>query len=478
MVPWSRVINDLWILVAGLLALGVALAASAHAVLHKRDVRAALGWVALIWFAPVIGAAAYAVLGVNRIRRRAQALRLPEVRERPEDQPPAPRLPEEGGHLRPLVRLADAIVRRPLVAGNAVTLLEGGARAYPAMIEAIDRAERSVTFCTYIFDPGVAGEAFVEALARARERGVHVRVLVDAIGVRYRWPPIHHLLRRRGVPTELFLPRLTPAWLPFVNLRNHRKLLVVDGRVGFTGGMNIRDEFLAAAGRAPSVDVQLRLEGPVVAHLQTAFAEDWLFTVGEALEGEGFFPPLPSAGPVLARGVADGPDEDFETIRWLLLGALTTARRRVRIVTPYFLPDATLVTALNVAALRGVEVDVVLPQVSNLPLVQWAQTAQLWQVLERGCRVWLTPPPFDHTKAMTVDGVWALLGSANWDPRSLRLNFEFDVEAYDPDLAARVDALVDARLATAHQVTLDEVDRRALALRLRDGVARLLSPYL
>jgi cardiolipin synthase A/B len=473
------VLPDLYTVVLGAVAIAVALAASGHAVLHKRDVRAALGWVALIWFAPVIGAAAYLVFGVNRIRRRAQALRLPAVRARPEDEPPPARLPREAEHLRPLVALADAVVRRPLVAGNSVTLLEGGGRAYPAMLEAIDRAELSVTFCTYIFDPGLAGEAFVEALVRARERGVHVRVLVDAIGVRYRWPPIHRRLRKRGVPTELFLPRLTPAWLPFVNLRNHRKILVVDGRVGFTGGMNVRDDFLATrGGPAPHVDVQIEVRGPVVGHLQTAFAEDWLFTTGESLEGYAFFPPIPAAGPVLARGIADGPDEDFETIRWLLLGALAAARRRVRIVTPYFLPDASLVTALNVAALRGVEVDVVLPERSNLPFVQWAQTSQLWQVIERGCRVWTTPPPFDHTKAMTVDGAWCLLGSANWDPRSLRLNFELDVEAYDQDLAARVDALVDARLATARAVTLDDVDERSLALRLRDGVARLFSPYL
>lgn len=470
---------DLWTLVATLVALAVTLVAAGHATLHKRDVRAALGWIAFIFLAPVLGAAAYLVFGVNRIRRRAVALGLTDVRPRPEDHPPPPALPPGAEHLRPLVRLGDTVVRRPLVAGNAFTLLEGGAQAYRAMIDAIDGAARSVTFCTYIFDPGEAGDGFIEALARARERGVLVRVLIDAVGVRYRWPPVHRTLRKRGVTTELFLPRLTPAWLPFVNLRNHRKLLVVDGRVGFTGGMNVRDEFLGAPWRPPPhVDVQARVEGPVVAQLQSTFAEDWLFTTGEELDGPAYFPPLAAAGPVLARGVADGPDEDFETIRWLLLGALASARRRVRIVTPYFLPDPPLLTALGVAAMRGVEVDVVLPEVGNLPVVQWAQTAQLWQVLDRGCRVWLTPPPFDHTKAMTVDGVWCLLGSANWDPRSLRLNFEFDVETLDPDLAARVDALVDARLARARPATLAEVDRRPLPIRLRDGLARLLSPYL
>jgi cardiolipin synthase len=241
----------------------------------------------------------------------------------------------------------------------------------------------------------------------------------------------------------------------------------------------VRDDFLPGPRQpAPYMDLQVRIEGPVVGHLQSAFAEDWEFTTREVLEGPAFFPPIAAAGPVAARGVADGPDEDFEAIRLLLLGALASARQRVRIVTPYFLPDSPLVTALNVAAMRGVEVDVVLPERSNLPVVHWAQMSQLWQVLERGCRVWLSPRPFDHTKAMTVDGAWSLVGSANWDPRSLRLNFELDVEAYDPELAARLDALVDARLRVARPLTLTEMDRRPLPVKLRDGVARLLSPYL
>ncbi len=474
----ARVLET-WQLVAAILSVVAAVLASAHVILNKRDVRAALGWLGLILVVPLVGAAAYLVFGVNRIRRRAQALRLPDVRARPEDLPPPPALSPEAGHLAPLIRLADSVVRRPLVAGNRIELLAGGARAYPAMLAAIDAAERSLTLCTYIFDPGLVGDAFVDALTRAHRRGVQVRVLIDAIGVRYRWPPVHRALRRSGVRTELFLPRFSPVWLPFVNLRNHRKILVADGRVGFTGGMNIRDTFMPRdGGPNPSIDLHARLEGPVVGHLQSAFAEDWLFTTGEELDGPAFFPPAVAAGPVLARGVPDGPDEDFEAIRWILLGVLATARRRIRIVTPYFLPDQALITALNVAAMRGVEVDVVLPERGNLPVVQWAQNAQLWQVLDRGCRVWLSPPPFDHAKAMTVDGVWSLIGSANWDPRSLRLNFELDVECWDAGVARDLDALIDARLRLARPVTLRDMDRRPLALRLRDGLARLLSPYL
>jgi cardiolipin synthase len=448
-------------------------------VLHKRDVRAALGWVTFIWLAPVVGAAAYFVLGVNRIRRRAVALRLPDVRARlPEAlRPPPPELPPDVEHLRSLVALGDGVVRRPLQAGNAVALLPGGERAYRAMREAIDAAERSVTLCTYIFDPGEAGHAIAAALSRAHARGASVRVLIDAVGVRYGWPPMHRRLRKEGVTTALFLPRLTPGWLPFVNLRNHRKILVVDGRIGFTGGMNIRDDFLPPPGKG-YVDLQARFEGPVVEHLQTAFAEDWRFTTGETLDGDAFFPPLQAAGSVLARGIPDGPDEDFEAVRWILLGALATARDRVRIVTPYFLPDAGLLTALDVAVMRGIQVDIVLPEHGNLPILQWAQTAQLWQVLARGCRVWLSPGPFDHTKLMVMDGVWTLLGSANWDPRSLRLNFELDVECWDPDLAGRAERLVEERIARGRRLQLEDVDSRALFVKLRDGVARLFSPYL
>ncbi len=159
-------------------------------------------------------------------------------------------------------------------------------------------------------------------------------------------------------------------------------------------------------------------------------------------------------------------------MRTVLVGVLACARDRVVILTPYFLPDDALTEALNVAALRGVQVDIVLPEANNLALVKWASTAMLFQVLERNCRVWLSQPPFDHTKLMMVDGVWTLLGSANWDPRSLRLNFEFNVECYDRALAGRLTALADARIATARRVTLDELAARSFPIKLRDGVAR------
>jgi cardiolipin synthase len=224
--------------------------------------------------------------------------------------------------------------------------------------------------------------------------------------------------------------------------------------------------------------LQFRVEGPVVTQLQEAFVNDWAFTTSETLDDDIWFPELKECGEAIARVIVDGPDEDFEKFRWALLAALAEAQTSVKIVTPYFLPDTALVTALNLAALRGVRVDILLPVKSNLPFVDWASRAMWWQVLRRGCHLWLTPPPFDHSKLMIVDSHWVLLGSANWDTRSLRLNFELNVECYGHDFASEMEAVIQRKLRGAHEITLVEVDARSLPVKLRDAVARLFSPYL
>jgi len=267
--------------------------------------------------------------------------------------------------------------------------------------------------------------------------------------------------------------------MPFLNLRNHRKILVVDGDVGFTGGMNIRDgHVLKLNPKRPVQDLQFRVEGPVVEHLTRVFVEDWAFSTKEVLEGEAWFPQLADVGPILARGISDGPDEDFDKARMTMLGAIATAQKEITVVTPYFLPDMELISALSIAAMRGVKVRILLPRLNNQVLVKWASTALLWQVLQRGCHVYHTAPPFDHSKLMLVDGAWTLVGSANWDPRSLRLNFEFNIECYDEGFCQHMKLLVEEKLHTAHEVTKAEVDGRSLPVQVRDGVARLLSPYL
>jgi cardiolipin synthase A/B len=249
----------------------------------------------------------------------------------------------------------------------------------------------------------------------------------------------------------------------------------VDGQIAFTGGMNIRHgNMISETPRRPVQDLHFRVTGPVVAELQAAFANDWAFTTREVLDGEIWFPKLSEAGEAVARVITDGPDGDFENLQLTLAEAQTS----VQILTPYFLPDGTLISALNLAALRGVRVDIVLPGKNNLPFVHWASRAMWWQVLERGCRIWLTPPPFDHSKLMIVDSHWVLLGSANWDARSLRLNFEMNVEGYGRQFAQKMEMVIAKKISIAREVTLAEMDARPLTIRLRDAAVRLFSPYL
>ena len=479
-----KLLAEIWPHVTAALALVMSLVASGHAIIYKRDARAAIGWVGLIWVAPVVGALLYVLLGINRIKRKAAAM---GDRVRCHFSP-AVSLPDEATirvalqdrpHLRSLLRLVDTLTDRPLVPGNRVTPLADGDSAFPAMLAAIDAAEHSVNLSTYIFDNDPAGRTFCDALGNATARGVEVRVLIDAVGARYSFPSMERPLRHRGVRTARFLPTAVPWRLPYMNLRNHRKLLVIDGKVGFTGGMNIRQGHLVGKNPPhPIRDLHFRLDGPVVGHLQEVFVEDWHYATHEILDGDGFFPPLDLKGPVLARGISDGPDEDLGKLRWSLLGAVACAQSSIRILTPYFIPDSAAITALNVAAMRGIAVDIVLPETNNLALVKWASRSLFWQLLEGGCRIHLSEGPFDHTKLVIVDGLWSLIGSANWDPRSLRLNFEFDVECYDAGLADELNAVFAHKLVRSREVTLRDVDARGLGARLRDGMARLFSPYL
>lgn len=479
-----------WTLLAVLIAamnLSLSVAVTIHAVLWKRDSRSVIGWVGLVWLVPLVGALSYWVLGINRIRRTASRLSLGTTGA---GQHCPTQITEQAARSRDflaskypaLVGLANAgrsLTGERLLPGNDVAPLVDGDEAFPAMLDAIAHAERSVALLSYIFDFDRVGEPFVRALADAAARGVEVRVLVDDVGSKYGRPNVVRKLKQQGVRVEAFLPTRLPRLPRYANMRNHRKILVVDGKIGFTGGTNIREgHTLALQPAYPVQCLHFRVTGPVVAHLQRVFAVDWYCAAGEQLRGDRWFPSLAPVGDIWARGVEHGPDENFEKLPDLIAAALATAQHRVRVLTPYFLPDPSLIRALTVAAMRGVAVEIYIPRENNIALVQWASTAQLWQVLEKGCRVFSTPSPFDHTKLMLVDQVWTLIGSTNWDPRSLRLNFEFNVECYGEAFAQNMNDIVDRKVAQAEEITSDRINARTFPVRLRDGLARLFTPYL
>lgn len=464
--------------ILGWFSLVLSVLSSLHVLLYKRNARSAIAWIGLIWLSPLLGALLYPLFGINRVRRRAMELR------------PGSSVSSEGSFSRlnrqqaelesEILDFGRHVTGRPALAGNQVLPLWGGDEAYPQMLEAIRNAKRSVSMCSYIFDRDQAGLEFVEALSAAAARGVQVRVLIDDIGAHYSLWPIDWTLKKKGVRAARFLPVFSMRSVHLMNLRLHRKLLIVDGRTAFTGGMNIRQgNRLSTAPKRAIRDVQFRVQGPVVANLQDVFVEDWGFSTREVLQGEDWYPKeIPPAGKMVCRAVVDGPDSHMETVRLLLQGAVASARKSLLICTPYFLPDPVLTAALNVAALRGVRVQILVPEQNNLPWCHWAMQASIQELVKNGCEVYFAPGDFDHSKLFVVDQTWSLFGSSNWDERSMRLNFELNVECYDPELATHLSRRISERLLLSRRVGLTELESLSFFVRVRDGFARLFLPYL
>ncbi|HEV7139303.1 MAG TPA: phospholipase D-like domain-containing protein [Steroidobacteraceae bacterium] len=444
--------------------------AAVHALLTKPDPRSALGWIVTCWLLPFAGTILYLLFGVNRVRTRARQLRagLANVAGALDSRPPE-------DFATQLTRIGDAVTQRPRLPGNDVLALENGENAFPLMLEAIRTARRSIWLSTYIFETDEVGREFITALGEAAARGVRVCVLVDGVGEWYSWPHAARLLRRAGVRTARFLPPRLAMPMLSLNLRNHRKLLIADGETGFVGGMNIGGREVGKAHHRRMADLHFRVRGPAVAQLAECFAADWQFAAGETLATAAAT--LPQAGDCVCRVITEGPDEDSDKLLFVILGAVAVAHRQVLIMTPYFIPPPELTAALQTAALRGVEVCLVLPARSNLRYVDWATRRWLPPLLERGIQVYLQPPPFSHTKLLVIDGCYAQIGSANIDPRSLRLNFEIAVELYDSGVCARLAQYILS--ARDHAARIPAAAwQRSIAARLRNSLFWLLSPYL
>lgn len=485
MVQLEEILIKYWPHILLVISVVASTVAAVHAAMTKQDVRAAIAWVGVILFSPILGAFLYLVAGINRIRkdrvfaRRAHTLYDQKVIDKVlvHDVTDV-----SGPQFASLKTLGDHVSDFKVLGANQIKLLNGGDETYPAMLEAIRQAQRSIVLQSYIFDHDQVGKELAQALIEAQKRGVKVRVLIDAVGSKYSHPPITALLRNGGIPTALFMRPVIGIRLVYANLRSHRKLMVIDGLHGFTGGMNIRESFVTAiAKEAVTHDTHFQVSGPIVYQLMTNFAHDWQFTTNEKLVGDEWFAPAAtevSASGVALRCVPSGPDATLGSTHNMLLGALAVAQKHVRIQSPYLLPDMALIAALSTTARRGVIVDVVVPGANNLKLVNAAMMAQIDQLIETGCRVWRASGTFDHSKLFTVDGGWSYIGSSNIDPRSLRLNFELDLEVYDRTIAQEIETKVDKIIAQAERITLRMVRRDPFWIRLRNKVVWLASPYL
>ena len=467
--------------------MGIALVSSGHALIHRPTPRSALLWITFLWFLPILTPVLYLIFGVDRIHRRA----LLKGRTRAELRRLYPGVSSFQGlehrtHETAATRLLDIHVvatklsKVSLLQSNHFQLLRDGEETFPAMLADIDGAKQSVNLMTYIFDEDPAGHDILDALGRAADRDVPARLLFDAAGCVATSKAFFAAARERGVMIEPFFPLNPLARRAQLNLRNHRKVLVVDGTVGYFGGINIssRHYFGDETIRGRCRDLHVRAEGPVVRQLQEVFAEDWYFAVGEELLSPRHFPILEAVGSSYGRVVTSGPDDEQFHLQLLLFAAIGAARRSIRLVSPYFIPEGALEFALRTAAMRGVRTEVYFPAETDHPMTRRAAYANLRPLVEAGVRVYEMAPPFVHAKAYLIDDEWALMGSANLDPRSFSLNYEVLVEMSRTKL---IDELIDWILEmrhTAREITLTMLLERPLRSRLLDHFANLFGPIL
>ena len=457
----------------------LAVITTVHILFHKSDVRASIGWIGITWFSPFIGSIIYYAFGINRVARKAAHNKRAYLFGDKSGDITTIDTPHLDSGVNSIATIGDNVSGYPLVGGNSIDLLEHGDETYPAMLEAIQKARRSICLSTYIFRLDDTGEAFVDALIAAKDRGVEVRVLVDGIGSGYIFSPVLRKLRDGGIEACRFMGGWGLRRMSFFNLRNHKKLLVVDCEVGFVGGINLSSKNIFTKKHKREIcDTHFMVEGPLVSQLMASFAEDWHFAVEEVLSSEVWWSEPKKAGDVNARCINSGPDENVGNIEVILSAAVSNAKRTIKIVTPYFLPSEKLKFLLELASLRGVHVELITPEKSDFVLMDWATYGLFDHMKVDAINCLRSRGEFDHSKLVTIDESWCAFGSPNWDARSMRLNFEIMVESYSPSLVKLINQLVERKKARCIKITSHDLARRSFFTKLRDATARLLSPYL
>jgi cardiolipin synthase len=376
------------------------------------------------------------------------------------------------------VRSIGALVGPPLLEGNAAAELLNGDQIFPAMLDAIRSARSTVCFETYIYWSGVIGRRFTDALIERARGGVRVHVMVDWMGAKVDEQMLAEM-RSAGIEFEFFRP-LRWYTLDRVNNRTHRKLLIVDGRLGFTGGVGVADHWLGNAQDAEHWrDSHFRLEGPAVAQMQSAFMENWTRTRGVVLHGPDYFPPLAPAGGALAQVVRSAPDDGSEATRILYMMSLAGARRSIYLANSYFVPDDLAVQALLAAKKRGVDVQVIVPgPIIDTGITRRASRARWGPLLEAGVEIYEYLPTMYHCKVLVVDDAWVSVGSTNFDERSFKLNGEANLNVLSPDFARRQVEVFFQDRAQSRRITLEEWKHRPWREKLLERAASLLGSQL
>jgi len=448
----------------------------------RRAPAAAKGWLLLIFFEPWIGLLLYGLIGRAKLprRQRMKLAELPQamatVVERFANHPNIFH-PDVDPALSPAVTLAENLGGSPILGGNSIELLVDYDDTIARLVADIDRAENHVHLLFYIFADDDTTASVIDALGRATQRGVTCRVLADAIGSRAALRTLHPKLTALGVALHAMLPvSLLPWKKARLDLRNHRKIAVIDGHVGYTGSQN-----LVAAGFNQGIkyeDLMVRTLGPVVLELQYIFASDWFLETGEILDGESEFACPAMAGEVPAQALPSGPAFPTQNNQRLFVALIHGARRQVVLTTPYFIPDEPLLQAMQTAAQRGVDVHLVVSEKGDNRFVMLAQESYYQELLEAGVRIHIYQENFLHAKHLSIDDSVAMIGTSNLDIRSFALNAEVMLMIYDSDTVTRLAAEQRRYFDNSRLLNVEEWQQRTYTLQVFQNVARLLSPLL
>ncbi|MFZ2445573.1 MAG: cardiolipin synthase [Syntrophobacteraceae bacterium] len=443
---------------------------------------AALAWLLLLFFQPWAGLAAYFLFGENRVVRRlakTYCQRITEIRSIHRRAIEIPRVVHSPSDREiPLDLIAERLACLPAVPGNSVELLSDGYRVIDRMIEDIDSARDHVHLLFYILRDDALGRKVSEALARAAARGVRARVVVDAFGSRSLTRELGQWMLERGVEFHSLMS-INPfrRHLTRLDLRNHRKLAVIDGKVAYTGSQNI--EAKDYDGDRPNAwhDLMVRITGPGVLHLQMVFVEDWCLAADEVLESADLFPDPVEEGTVPMQVIPTGPTDPNTALRDILLAAIMSARERIVITSPYFIPDEPFRVALYLASLRGIKIDLIIPRRTDHVIVGAVSRAYITTLVDSGMNIHFHLGLL-HSKTMTVDDTLSVIGTANFDRRSFFLHSELSLLLYGGDITERLRAKQVEYIAQS--VPLDPLRwrRRSALKRTRDNILKILSPIL
>ncbi len=455
---------------------------------RRKDPMAMLAWIFGILVIPFLGSLLYFVLGEDRVRRRAvrKRRRIAHLLTRVSRRAARRSEPVLGQHetvlpteLATIEHIGRRLGDMPAVGGNAVDLYHEGQATFAALEEAIRAAQQYVHMQYYIWQADATGAHFRDLLCEKACEGVQCRVLLDAVGCFRLTRRFLRPWQQAGVKFAFFLP-LQPLRRRFSpHLRNHRKITVIDGHTAFVGSQNIGDEYRGWRRRlGPWYDSNLRIHGPAALFVEQTFAEDWLFATREDLGADRYFPEPPWAGESVVQVLPTGPDQDVSALTQLVFAAVAAARESIRIETPYFVPHAALQQALLHAALRGVRVQVIVPSRSDNPLVLWAGRSFYRELSQAGVELYEFDDGMLHAKIMTVDDRWCMLGSANMDIRSFRLNFEITAVIYDAHVAAELGQVIERHRQRSRRIDPRQLQRRPLWAELAEGAARLFAPLL